>query len=63
MGDLAEYWFAEGSYAFKAGIPLSQLESHYPEGDMEPGEWRALEQGWVAERIKTLEQSGQTRLF
>lgn len=63
MADAPEYWFAEGIYAFKAGIPLTDLERHYPERDMNPREWNALERGWVAERIKALEDSGQTRLF
>lgn len=63
MADAAEYWFAEGIYAFKAGISLTDLVRHYPERDMNPHEWSALERGWVAERIKLLEDSGQTRLF
>lgn len=63
MGDSAEYWFSEGTYAFKAGIPLSKLEWHYPEDDMSPGEWRALESGWINQQVKTLEESGQKRLF
>ena len=63
MADPADYWFAEGSYAFKAGIPLTELVRHYPENDMSPGEWNALERGWVAERTKSLEQGGQARLF
>lgn len=63
MADAADYWFAEGTYAFKAGIPLSELVRHYPEKDMNPREWDALERGWVAQRVKALEESGQTRLF
>jgi len=63
MADAAEYWFAEGSYAFKAGIPLTDLIRHYPERDMNPDEWKALERGWVAQRIKALEDGGQARLF
>jgi len=63
MADLAEYWFQEGSYAFKAGIPLSELDCHYPEQDMSPGEWSALQSGWVNQRVKSLEDGGQTRLF
>jgi len=63
MADPAEYWFSEGTYAFKAGIPLSELESHYPEDDMTPGEWRALECGWVNQQVKALEERGQKRLF
>jgi hypothetical protein len=63
MDDAAEYWFSEGTYAFKAGIPLTDLVRHYPERDMHPNEWKALERGWVAQRIRTLEESGQARLF
>ena len=63
MADAAEYWFAEGIYAFKAGISLSELIRHYPERDMSPGEWDALERGWVAQRIRALEEGGQARLF
>lgn len=63
MADAAEYWFAEGVYAFKAGIPLGDLVRHYPERDMSSGEWNALERGWVAQRIRALEESGQVRLF
>lgn len=63
MADPAEYWFAEGTYAFKAGIPLGELVRHYPERDMTLSEWNALEQGWVAQRMKALEQGGQARLF
>jgi hypothetical protein len=63
MVDAAEYWFAEGTYAFKAGISLNELVRHYPERDMSPSEWSALERGWVTERTKALEDSGQARLF
>ena len=63
MADAADYWFAEGTYAFKAGISLSELVRHYPERDMNPREWSALERGWVAEQTKSLEDNGQTRLF
>jgi len=61
--DTAGYWFSEGSYAFKAGIPMHDLVRHYPGYDMSPREWDALEQGWMAERIRFLEESGQSRLF
>lgn len=63
MADPADYWFEEGTYAFKAGIPMSELVSHYPERDMNPREWNALERGWFAQHMKSLEEGGQTRLF
>lgn len=63
MADAAEYWFSEGAYAFKAGIALRDLVSHYPETDMSPLEWSALEQGWCAQQVRILEESGQRRLF
>lgn len=63
MADAADYWFAEGTYAFKAGIPLTDLVRHYPEQDMHPEEWNALERGWVAQQTRVLEESGQVRLF
>ncbi|MFZ0485835.1 MAG: hypothetical protein WAL83_02465 [Arenicellales bacterium] len=63
MADAADYWFAEGTYAFKAGIALADLVRHYPERDMNAVEWGALERGWVAQRTKILEEGGQTRLF
>lgn len=63
MADAADYWLAEGTYAFKAGIPLGELIQHYPGEDMSPGEWDALERGWVSQRTRTLEEGGQARLF
>jgi len=63
MDESRNYWFEEGGYAFKAGIALAELAKHYPERDMNPREWSALERGWMAQRIKVLEDSGQTRLF
>jgi len=63
MAEVVDYWFAEGANAFKAGIPMSELMRHFPEREMSLGEWNALEQGWVAQQTKTLEQSGQARLF
>lgn len=63
MASAGDYWFAEGTYAFKAGIPLTELVRHFPERDMNPEEWRALERGWVAQRLRSLEESGQVRLF
>lgn len=63
MADPADYWFEEGAYAYKAGIPMGELVRHYPEREMNPREWSALERGWVAQRVKSLEESGQRRLF
>ncbi|MBS1269612.1 MAG: hypothetical protein MAG794_00563 [Gammaproteobacteria bacterium] len=63
MADPADYWFSEGTYAFKAGIRLSDLICHYPEDDMSLGEWNALERGWVSQHTKLLEERGQIRLF
>lgn len=63
MADPADYWFEEGAHAFKAGIPLSDLLRHYPENKMSPGEWDALERGWMTQKTKSLEESGQIRLF
>lgn len=63
MADSADYWFEEGEHAFKAGIPMSDLLSHFPESQMGREEWDALERGWMMQKTKLLEDSGQTRLF
>ena len=63
MADAGNYWFEEGAHAFKAGIALDDLLRHYPEREMRKEEWDALEQGWMMQKTKALEESGQARLF
>ena len=58
-----EYWFGEGAYAYKAGITLPDLGSHFPAGTMTEQEWQALQSGWVATHNEFLEDMGQGRLF
>lgn len=62
MSDL-DYWYEEGSYAYKAGIELPELEEHFPAENMTLREWQSLQTGWVAKRNEDFESQGQGRLF
>ena len=59
----SDHWFQEGSYAFKAGIDLPELNSHYPKSQMTFGEWSLLESGWLNMHKQYLERMGQIPLF
>ena len=58
-----DYWFEEGAYAYKAGIDLPELETHFPTQKMTVGEWQSLQSGWVTTQNEFLESMGQRRLF
>lgn len=57
------YWYEEGTYAYKAGIELDDLDEHFPSGKMTKREWLSLQNGWVAMQNEFFEHMGQGRLF
>lgn len=57
-----DYWYEEGTYAYKAGIGLVELDQHFPTHEMTAVEWQSLQSGWVAEKNDFFESMGQGRL-
>lgn len=58
-----DYWYEEGTYAYKAGIELPELDDHFPSQSMTVQEWQSLQCGWVATQYAFFERMGQRRLF